>query len=563
MDTIHMFRKEELEGMNRDEIIQEYLALKECFMEHLAREAEQDRLIKNLTERLNRDNAKQFGRATETSASLSGRDVEKDTKAGAQKEQTEKTPSEDAVEPAQKEQPRRKAGCAQRIKAGLPVRDIHIRLTPEQLEELFGNYHWRELPDQSYDILRYRKACLYIERRHIHVYTAGGRIVRAGKVDKMWPKSLMSPEVLAGILEAKFVLGLPVNRLEQQFARAGGQLARQTVYGWIIRYCLEYFEILVMRMVQLMFRCGYLQADETPVTVNEDSQKGEKRRNCYFWVFSTSELWPGERIVIFQYESSRGTEVLREFLRDYSGFVTCDAYTCYQVFEKEQGGAIVVTGCLTHLRRYFVDVLKSMKGFRKLSEEEKKEVPAYQAVEMLREIFRIETPLRELSAEERLRIRREKIAPRLEEFFRWIHSFKEGDFEEGGLMQKALNYGKNQEVYLKRFLEDGYVPMHNSGSERSIIPLCIGRNNWKAIASGNGANAAAYAYSIAETAKANHADPFYYYKFLLEQLPPLVKEHGMEEDLSFLDSLMPWTENYREYEKSEKARYQQEVLNAM
>ena len=113
---------------------------------------------------------------------------------------------------------------------------------------------------------------------------------------------------------------------------------------------------------------------------------------------------------------------------------------------------------------------------------------------------------------------------------------------------------------MKRFLEDGYVPMHNSGSERSIIPLCIGRNNWKAIGSENGAAAAACAYSIAETAKVNQADPFYYYKFLLERLPSLLKEHGLEEDLSYLDCLMPWTEGYRCYEQSEKERYWRECL---
>ena len=379
----------------------------------------------------------------------------------------------------------------------------------------------------------------------------------------MCPKSLVSSEALAAVLEAKFVLGLPVSRLEQQSARTGGQPARQTIYGWIIRYCLECFEILVMRMAQLMLCSGHIQADETPVTITGDSQDSEARRNCYFWVFSTSELWPGERIIVFQYGSSRSTEILREFLKGYSGSITCDAYSCYQTFEKEQDGAITVTGCLTHLRRYFVDALKAMKGFRKLTEEEKKKVPAYQAVEKLREIFRMETPLKALPAEERLLIRQEKIAPLIEDLFRWIHSFKEEDFEKGGLMQKALNYGKNQEVYLKRFLEDGYVPMHNSGSERCIIPLCIGRNNWKAIASENGANAAAYAYSIAETAKANHADPFYYYKFLLEKLPPVLKEHGMEEDLSFLDPFMPWSENYRAYEQDEKCRYQQEIQNTV
>lgn len=101
--------------------------------------------------------------------------------------------------------------------------------------------------------------------------------------------------------------------------------------------------------------------------------------------------------------------------------------------------------------------------------------------------------------------------------------------------------------------------MHNSGSESCIIPLCVGRSNWKAIDSEDGAIAAAYAYSIAETAKANQADPFYYYKFLLEKLPSLLKEHGMEENLSFLDCLMLWTENYESYERQEKEKDQREL----
>lgn len=107
---------------------------------------------------------------------------------------------------------------------------------------------------------------------------------------------------------------------------------------------------------------------------------------------------------------------------------------------------------------------------------------------------------------------------------------------------------------MKRFLEDGYVPMHNSGNERSIIVLCIGRYNWKGIESENGA-AAACAYSIAETDKFNQADPFYYYKFLLDRFPSLLKEH-----LSYLKCHMPWTEDYRCYEQSEKERYQCECL---
>lgn len=222
MEEIRMFCESELGRMDRDEIICAYLSLKERFLEQLAIDAEKDLLVKNLSERLNLDNARQFGRSTETASSLSGARKEKEPDAPARNALPESDAAPDTAGPSEKKRPKRKPGCAQRIKDGLPVRDIHVTLTPEKLKELFGNYQWRELPDQSYDVLRYRKACLYIERRHIHVYTAGGKVVRAGKVEKMLPKSLMSPEILAGVLDAKFVMGLPVSRLEQQFARAGG-----------------------------------------------------------------------------------------------------------------------------------------------------------------------------------------------------------------------------------------------------------------------------------------------------------------------------------------------------
>lgn len=105
MQEIHLFHKEELERMSQDELIREYLALKESFLEHLARETEQDRLIKNLTERQNRDNAKRFGRATETSASLSEPETEKDTKNVIPTKQAEKDSDCSAAESEKKSGP--------------------------------------------------------------------------------------------------------------------------------------------------------------------------------------------------------------------------------------------------------------------------------------------------------------------------------------------------------------------------------------------------------------------------------------------------------------------------
>lgn len=85
MNGIRIFCEDERNSMNRDEIIREYLFLKERFLELLATDAEKERLIKNLSERLNQESAKKFGRSTETSSSLSEIAPERGPDASARK----------------------------------------------------------------------------------------------------------------------------------------------------------------------------------------------------------------------------------------------------------------------------------------------------------------------------------------------------------------------------------------------------------------------------------------------------------------------------------------------
>lgn len=57
-----------------------------------------------------------------------------------------------------------------------------------------------------------------------------------------------------------------------------------------------------------------------------------------------------------------------------------------------------------------------------------------------------------------------------------------------------------------------------------------------------GAQASAVMYSIAETAKLNELNPYYYLKYLLEELPKLIDEGGNIKTTE-LESLLPWAEN--------------------
>ena len=75
---------------------------------------------------------------------------------------------------------------------------------------------------------------------------------------------------------------------------------------------------------------------------------------------------------------------------------------------------------------------------------------------------------------------------------------------------------------LRVSLEDGDVPIDNSASERAIRTFCLDKKNWMFHNTANGAAASAMVYSISETAKLNNLRPYYYFKYILTELPTSV-----------------------------------------
>ena len=88
-----------------------------------------------------------------------------------------------------------------------------------------------------------------------------------------------------------------------------------------------------------------------------------------------------------------------------------------------------------------------------------------------------------------------------------------------GKTADGLKYSLNQEKYLKVFLDHPNVPIDNSTSERSIRTFCLGKKNWMFHNTANGAHSSALVYSISETAKLNNLRPYYYFKYILTELP--------------------------------------------
>ena len=274
------------------------------------------------------------------------------------------------------------------------------------------------------------------------------------------------------------------------------------------------------------------------------------------WVHRTSELLKANQIIAYCFELTRGTEHLRKFYEDFKGYITCDAYISYHVLGKENADAIIICGCMMHLRRRFVKSL-SLINTKGLDCDTVEALPETKVLKLIGRIYDEDEPLKTLSADDRKVMREQRVRPLINELYEYLDSLDVTDPLTGDRMRDAIQYARNQKKYICRFLNDGNIPLDDGACERSIRPFTIGRNNWIACDSIVGAETAAIMYTIVETAKANKVNVYYYLRYLLEQVP----KHLDGKSLDFLDDMLPWSDKYLIYEKSQTMSIPKLVLN--
>ena len=120
----------------------------------------------------------------------------------------------------------------------------------------------------------------------------------------------------------------------------------------------------------------------------------------------------------------------------------------------------------------------------------------------------------------------------IDDFYAWVDTVQPSNTN----LKDALGYARKQKEYLTRFLDDPRIPISNNRAENAIRPFVIGRKNWLFCNSEDGAIAAANAYSIVETAKANNLDVRKYFEFILKKLP--LAEGNLTD--KFFETIMPW-----------------------
>lgn len=351
--------------------------------------------------------------------------------------------------------------------------------------------------------IRYKYACKNCEG----VEDDGPTISIARMPEHMIPKSMATPGLLAHILTAKFADALPFYRQEKQFTRISVELPRSTMCNWAMKVA-QACEILMGFMQVQILKGSVINIDETTVQV----LKVPNRSKCYMWVFKGGT--PDKPIILFQYHPTRSGDVASKFLNGYQGIVQTDGYSGYNFLDTIIG--IIHIACWVHARRKFTDVIKALGR--------KKGTPpsgnAGAALKYISKLYKIEKQAKEkgLSAEEIYKERQEKAVPILDEFKKWL-DVKVEQAPPKSLLGKAIGYTLNQWHRLILYIEDGKAGLDNNVVENALRPFVVGRKNWLFSCTPEGASASACIYSLIETAKANGLEPYWYLKYLFENLP--------------------------------------------
>jgi transposase len=267
---------------------------------------------------------------------------------------------------------------------------------------------------------------------------------------------------LAHIATAKFVDGIPLYRQETQFDRLGIDLGRATMAGWMIRLGGTHVVPLINLMNEHMLDAPLVHCDETRLQV----LRSDKAPTADHWMWVRAAGPPGQRIVLFDYDASRGGAVPKRLLEGYRGVLVTDGYEAYEAVAQALG--LVHAGCFAHVRRRFDQTRKAQ------SKDNGSGSHARVALDFIRELYLIERPLWDkdhpASPERRVEIRTELSKPIIERFYVWLEALAPQVLPQS-MLGKAVYYALGQWPKLVTFLTHGEVPLDNNRCENSIRPF--------------------------------------------------------------------------------------------
>ena len=246
-------------------------------------------------------------------------------------------------------------------------------------------------------------------------------LIQAPVPPQVIDKGIPTAGLLAHVMVAKFADHLPLYRQEKIFGRAGLAIPRSTLAQWVGQTGVQ-LQPLVDALREVVLAQRVVHADETPVQMLAPGEK--KTHRAYVWAYSTAPF-SALKAVVYDFSPSRAGEHARNFLGTWNGKLVCDDFAGYKAsFEL----GITEIGCMAHARRKFFDLHVANKS--QLAE---------QALHSIGGLYEVERHTKEMSDEDRWRLRQETAVPIAEKLHEWMLAQRELVPEGSGIT--ALNAG--------------------------------------------------------------------------------------------------------------------------
>ncbi len=320
---------------------------------------------------------------------------------------------------------------------------------------------------------------------------------------RLVPQSKLGLGLAVHILLSRFDDHVAYYTLERNYReRFGAVISRQQMVQWVEQ--VAHLLLAIYRRIWEELKGGdYLQIDESPVNVLDPEVKGKAAKGC-LWFYSRLGGY-----VFLEFHQSRGRDGPRERLRGFHGTMQTDGYELYDALRKEQPSRLRRIGCTAHLRRKFYKAL-----LESCSE-------ALWFIGQMRELYRLERELKDLSAPER-RQGRLKQAPAI-----WLAMKRRAQILRDdprvlpqSTLGKAVRYLLNEYIALVGYLHNGRFEI-DSNLVENVRPSAVGKRHWLFIGHPDAGWRRAVIYTLIQSCRRYGINAQDYLTDVLQRLPSM------------------------------------------
>jgi hypothetical protein len=307
-------------------------------------------------------------------------------------------------------------------------------------------------------------------------------------------------------------------RQSEIFAREGIDLDRSTLADWV-GSATHLLDPLVEQIHKHVLAATKIHADDTPIPVLAPGLG--KTKTARLWTYVRDDRPAGmdtPPAVWFAYSPDRKGEHPKLHLRHFRGILQADGYAGFH--HLYEGGRIIEAACWAHVRRKFYDIQVATSS-----------AIADEAIERIGALYGIEREVRGKPAELRCEVRQVRARPLIGELHQWLNKTL-ARLSRKSDTAAAIRYALSRWRALTRYLDDGQIEIDNSGAERALRAVALGRKNFLFCGSDAGGQRAAAIYSLLGTAKLNGLDPELYLRRILENIA--------DHPINRIHELLPW-----------------------